>query len=127
VWLYRIATNVCLDALRRRKRLRWERWESFAGALRPRRPRLSARDTPERAVLHAASAASAEEVQLILVRIHAKERACLVLREYGGLSYEEIAEVLATTRAAVPSLLFRAREELGRVCATVERSPARAA
>src|SRR3712207_7577118 len=42
-----------------------------------------------------------EEVQLILDRLHPKYRLCLILREYHDLSYDEIAEVLSTTRAAV--------------------------
>ena len=41
-----------------------------------------------------------------------KERLAMVLREYEGLPYEEIAEVLGTSLAAVKSLLFRARSSL---------------
>jgi len=33
-----------------------------------------------------------------------------VLREYHGLGYEEIAEIMGTTRTAVKTLLLRARE-----------------
>ena len=47
----------------------------------------------------------------MLDKLPPKYRACLVLREYQGMSCEEIAVVLGTTRSAVKSLLFRAREE----------------
>jgi hypothetical protein len=40
------------------------------------------------------------------------QRDALLLREFGGLSYEELAEALAMSGAAVESLLFRARQRL---------------
>jgi RNA polymerase sigma factor (sigma-70 family) len=43
-----------------------------------------------------------------------------------GLSYDEIADVLSTTRAAVKSLLFRAREEFRQRYARAPRQPGRA-
>ncbi len=41
-----------------------------------------------------------------------QQRDALLLREFGGLSYEELAVALAVTGAAVESLLFRARQGL---------------
>jgi hypothetical protein len=41
-----------------------------------------------------------------------QQRDALLLREFGGLSYEELAEALAVTTPAVESLLFRARRQL---------------
>ena len=66
-----------------------------------------------------------EEVGLLLRQMHPKYRLCLLLREYHDLSYDEIAEVLVTTRAAVKSLLFRAREEFRQVYRRAERQPGR--
>jgi RNA polymerase sigma-70 factor (ECF subfamily) len=40
------------------------------------------------------------------------QREALLLREFGGLSYEELAAALAVSRSAVESLLFRARRGL---------------
>jgi hypothetical protein len=40
------------------------------------------------------------------------QRDALLLREFGGLSYEELAEALAMSSSAVESLLFRARQRL---------------
>jgi len=117
-WLYRIATNVCLDELRHRKLIRWQPWESFLSVFHPSQ---IARDNPERDALHQENQ---EEVQAILGRMNPKYRLCLILREYQDLSYDEIAEVLCTTRAAVKSLLFRAREEFRQVYARTARQPA---
>ena len=40
------------------------------------------------------------------------QRDALLLREFGGLSYDELAEALAVSGSAVESLLFRARQRL---------------
>ena len=58
-----------------------------------------------------------------LGRLRGRHRAVLLLREYHQLSYDEIAEVLATSRLAVRSLLFRAREEFRRVWPRVAPDP----
>jgi RNA polymerase sigma-70 factor (ECF subfamily) len=116
-WLYRIATNRCLDELRHRKLVKWQPWEAFISAFHPSQ---IAKDSPERDCIHTENA---EEVQLILEKMHPKYRMCLILREYQDLSYDEIAEVLNTTRAAVKSLLFRAREEFRQVYAKTDRQP----
>ena len=116
-WLYRIATNVCLDELRHRKLVKWQPWEAFVSVFHPSQV---AKDSPERDCINSENQ---EEVQAILSRMHPKYRMCLVLREYHDLSYDEIADVLSTTRAAVKSLLFRAREEFRQVYARVDRQP----
>ena len=120
-WLYRIATNLCYDELRHRKLVKWQPWEAFLSVFHPTQV---AKDNPEREFFHTEDG---EEVQLILQKMHPKYRTCLVLREYNDLSYDAIAEVLNTTRAAVKSLLFRAREEFRQVYARTERQPGRAA
>ncbi len=44
-------------------------------------------------------------------RMNEKYRLCLVLKEYQDLSCDEIADIVGVSRAAVKSLLFRAREQ----------------
>ena len=122
-WLYRIATNVCLDELRHRKLVRWQPWAAFVAAFHPAQVAPEGRDSPERACLAREDAA---EVQALLLALPPKYRLCLLLREYQGLSYDEIAGVLGTTRAAVKSLLFRAREEFRQRYARAPRQPGRA-
>ena len=119
-WLYRIATNGCLDELRHRKLVKWQPWEAFISVFH--RSQV-AKDSPERDTI---DRENASEVEAILAKLHPKYRMCLILREYHDLSYDEIAEVLTTTRAAVKSLLFRAREEFRSVYARVECQPGRA-
>jgi RNA polymerase sigma-70 factor (ECF subfamily) len=121
VWLCRIATDVCLAAQRWRTRVRRHPLAFLASALHPRLSRAIPRTHPMGPHLRAPRAegpVGPDELQSILAGMRPK---------YRGFSYEEIAEVLSVSRAAVRSLVFRAREEFGRVRAGVERSPARAA
>jgi RNA polymerase sigma-70 factor (ECF subfamily) len=103
-WLYRIATNVFLDAMRHRKLVQWQPWDAFISVFHPSQV---APDQPDRDAVRAEDAA---EVRLLLERMNPDFRALLVLREFHDLSYDEIARTLTTTRAAVKSKLFRARE-----------------
>lgn len=104
-WLYRIATNVCLDEMRRRKIIRWQPWEGIA-------ERFFSQAAPEPGPEQQLSAKEdAAAVQEILELLYPRHRLALLLREYQYLSYDEMAQVLKTTQSAVKSLLFRAREE----------------
>ena len=103
-WLYRIATNVCLDELRHRKLLKWQSWEAFVSLFHPSQV---ARDNPERDALQTETR---HEVAIVLEKLSPRYRAALMLREYHGLGYEEISAIMGTSRTAVKTLLLRARE-----------------
>jgi RNA polymerase sigma-70 factor, ECF subfamily len=55
---------------------------------------------------------SGSEIRASLARLRPNYRAVLVLREIGGLSYAETAEMMGLTVSAVETLLFRARRAL---------------
>jgi RNA polymerase sigma-70 factor (ECF subfamily) len=115
-WLHRIASNACLDVLRRRQRLRWLPWDA------PKHDHLlisTPLDDPERSAI---SQETRVTVQLVLERMSHRHRLALILREYEGLSCEEIGEVMGLSRSAVKSMLFRAREEFRRVYTTIDKS-----
>ena len=107
-FLYRIASNHCLNELRRGeyagRRAVQDRGER---ELAPTEPDTlpAATGTPEdEAVAHALGGA----VEALLVRLPEKQRAAFVLARLEGLSYGEIAAVLVTTVPAVKSLVHRA-------------------
>lgn len=118
-WLYRIATNVCRDALRHRKVVKWQPWESFLSVFHVAQV---APDSPERDALDREDAA---EVRAILDRMHPRYRLFLELREYHGLSYDEMAAALRVSRATVKSVLLRARDQFRGLCARTPRPPGR--
>jgi RNA polymerase sigma-70 factor (TIGR02960 family) len=121
-WLYRIATNVCLDALRRRSR-RPATVSSFGEIpwLQPYPDLLldelpSDEDDPDAVVV------AKETIELaflaVIQALSPLQRAVLILRDVLGWSARETAEILETSVAAVNSALQRAR-------ATVQEHPTR--
>ena len=110
VWLYRIATNVCLDFLRSRSRKPTvslsvedddgEEVELDIADESQSPERLLERGLTQDAVRRGLDALSPEYRQILL------------LREIQGLSYEEIADVLTLEVGTVKSRIFRARKRL---------------
>lgn len=96
-WLYRIAENVCTDRLRSVTFRR--RHESSPEAL---------------ATVAAPGADGHAEIGAALAGLGEQQRRALVLREWRGLSYREIASELSLSQSAVETLLFRARRSLAR-------------
>lgn len=113
-WLHRIASNACLDVLRRRKRIRWMPWEDSK-----HEPLLGSHelDDPER---RAVSVETSSLVQDTLNKMSPRNRAALIMREYEGMSCEEIGDVLGLSRSAVKSILFRGREEFRKLYPVAE-------
>lgn len=103
-WLHRIASNACMDVLRRRQRIRWLPWEG------PKHERASStpEDDPEGALI---GNETQRTVQRVLDKMAPRNRQAMVLREYEGLSCEDIGEIMGVSRSAVKSILFRGREE----------------
>jgi RNA polymerase sigma-70 factor (ECF subfamily) len=124
-WLYRIATNVCIDALSDRSRRARPVEEGPAGtvddalAQRPRthwlEPIADARAVPADAD-PAERLALRQSIRLAFVaalqHLPPKQRAALLLADVLGWSAAEIAESLATSVASVNSALQRARATL---------------
>ena len=107
-WLYTIARNRCLSALRaRRAEIAVD--EIAAGA----RP-------VEGLVAHIERRADLRELVAELQRLPEDQRAALVLFELGDESHEQIAAVLGVRREKVKALVFQAREALLRARAARE-------
>jgi RNA polymerase sigma-70 factor (TIGR02960 family) len=116
-WLYRIATNACLDAIRRNGR-RAEEVSSFAEIpwLQPYPDRLldeiAPRDTEPDAVLVARETIELGFLALIQI-LPPRQRAVLIMRDVLEFSAQETADALETSVASVNSALQRARATLG--------------
>ena len=116
-WLYRIATNYCLDVLRRRKR-RPQTSGSFAEIpwLQPYPDRLldEIPATPDAAPEVMVVARETIELAFIAVvqELPPRQRAAVLLCDVMGWSAREIAALLETSLAATNSALQRARATL---------------
>jgi len=110
-WLFRIATNVALNALRD-GRMRHERESSIdaeVGVL-PLAERLpNGMATAEQALVERERAA---EIRRAVEALPEKQRLAVLLHKYQEMDYAEIAEVLECSESALKSLLFRAYETL---------------
>ncbi|WP_151771645.1 sigma-70 family RNA polymerase sigma factor [Streptomyces abyssomicinicus] len=125
-WLYRIATNVCLDMLsagnKRARPVDLTAATPLAqAALSPRPDHTWLEPAPDARVLPDASdpaerAVAKESVRLAfmaaLQELPPKQRAVLILREVLAWKASEVAELLGTTVASVNSALQRARATL---------------
>lgn len=97
-WLYRIAVNTAIDMLRKEKRI-------LPGAVED----LELTDPRPSPEALAASSERAITVQKAVLALPNASRAVLVLKEYEGLSYREIAEALDIPVGTVMSRLNYAR------------------
>ena len=109
-WLYRLTSNICIDMLRRQKRLaetslNTENEDGEELTLAIPDERYSPETVLERNELRRA-------VNAALGELTDDCRTILVLREMGGLSYEELADTLHIESGTVKSRLNRARKKL---------------
>jgi len=105
-WLFRIAHNTALDALRRAPRPEVSidaLSGSRPGSFDPAAPRAA--DPIERRTL-------GEAIESAMARLRPDFRAAIVLRYDEGLSFEEIGQVVGVPEATARSHVHRARKEL---------------
>lgn len=102
-WLFRIAGNLARSRLRRRKIIRWMRFDQSEHELpSPDAGPDISRDREETRRL----------VRNSLERLPFRQRQAIVMRRYHDMSYQEIAGAMKTTVPAVESLLQRGMASL---------------
>lgn len=111
-WIYRIAINICLNHLRKKKYHQWfsihdypESTENEIINLVP----LYSNECPEM------SLEKKEKESIVLQAIHSlpkNQQVAVILQRYEGLSCQEIADILQCSIGAVQARLHRAKENL---------------
>ncbi len=115
-WLFRIATNLALNAVRD------GRYHQLQISLDQRVATSDANET-EAPMLDVADRKPSIELQLVerdrvamirqaINKLPEKQRAAVLLHKYHELDYDEIAKILECSESALKSLLFRAYETL---------------
>ncbi len=114
-WMTRIVINLCLDAIRRRKRQQGESLEAMdedGGGVERHLPVVTVNPTEglERAELR-------ERIDQAMAQLSHEHRTVLILHEFEQMEYREIARTMGCSMGTVMSRLFYARRRLAALMA----------
>ena len=109
-WLYRIAINTAKNYLvsRARRSSDYQVDVQDAEAIE-NAPQLHGMETPERLLLNQEII---DTIKTAIEKLPEEMRTAIMLREFEGMSYEEIAEAMDCPVGTVRSRIFRAREAI---------------
>jgi RNA polymerase sigma-70 factor (ECF subfamily) len=102
-WLYRITVNKCYDHIRKTKVKNF-----FHTISEDEEDKISFNEDPDNFDLK-------ELIQSAISKLPEKLKTPLILRDYDGLSYQEISDILDAEIGTVKSRIFRARESLKKI------------
>ena len=112
-WMFRIATNLALNALRDNHHRQSE--ISIDQPVETNESEQPALEVPDRRPSAEQKLIARSRTEMIRNAIHVlpeKQRAAVLLHKYQELDYDEIAKILGCSESALKSLLFRAYETL---------------
>ena len=104
-WIYRIANNLCLDEVKRAGR----RKSSSLDVLKVERITKSVQANPEHSLQNSELG---EILQHALNQLSAEQRIVVILKEYEGLKFREIAEILEEPENTVKSRMYYGLKKL---------------
>ncbi len=112
-WLYRIATNVCLNEIRkpyfRARHASIDEPHRNGNAVQ----RMEFEDTSQTSPYHKIARQDISRLlRATLEHLPEKQRIAFILNKYQELSYTEVAEVMQVSEKAVKSLIHRAKERM---------------
>ena len=118
-WLYRIATNLCLDTLAKQQR---RKETSIAAYLDSEsegfdEKLVDSSDTPDAAVV---KKETENRVRSALARLPEDQRVVVALRHYNGMKFHEIAAIVERPTSTVKSRMAAGMERLNRMLSSQE-------
>ena len=114
-WLYKLASNACIDQIRRQARHIAHAGPSLDAANEESRAALDLPDTSPSPEILAERADLRREIEQALRELSPEHREILILRETHQLSYQEIGQVLSLEPGTVKSRVSRARSALRKI------------
>lgn len=113
-WIFRIATNYCIDQLRRRKVRRYELWSDLGGQEEKHLMRNLSRNGDFESAFLKEPEQYEKVAQALIDDLKPEYKIAFVLRELEEMSYSEMARILQITQLAVRVRVSRARAEIRR-------------
>jgi len=117
-WFYRIVMNLAIDHIRKRKRARHVDFNDAIAHLEGDAPVGEESLLPRILGQNPSKALARKEIRQQLAaaldELSDNHRAVLIMREFEGLSYQEMADVMACSKGTIMSRLFHARRNMQR-------------
>ncbi|MDR9365502.1 MAG: sigma-70 family RNA polymerase sigma factor [Balneolaceae bacterium] len=104
-WIYRVANNLCLDELKRAGRRKSSPLEAWV-------EQMEASQTPAKKL---ETKELGEVLQKALLTLPDEQRVVIILKEYEGMKFREIAEILEEPENTVKSRMYYGLKSLRRV------------
>ena len=120
-WMYRIAVNLCLNYQRRKKLLTFFSFDSNNNSEQNHQKKIPDIISSERPDTDFERMERAQFIQDAIQSLPENQRTVVVLYRYQNLSYQEIADTLETSISAVESRLFRAKINLKKKLAPLQK------
>jgi RNA polymerase sigma-70 factor, ECF subfamily len=111
-WILRIATNYCIDQLRRRRGRKIQLWSELTEFDQRRLLNNLSRDNDLEPISMEGGEGYTRAAKALLDGLNPKYRAAFVLREVEDKNYDEVAQALGTSEVAARVRVSRARAEL---------------
>lgn len=96
-WLYRIAKNLCLDELRKTKRQNTISYDNIETTIDATAQSVSSKVETK---------LTQEIIHKALLKLPGNQRIVIIMKEYEGLTFDEIAEILDEPLSTVKSRLY---------------------
>jgi len=111
-WILRIASNYCIDQLRRRKTRKYRLWSDLTEAEAERIANKMVHKPDVGSTTVEDPAAYLEVARSLLDQLKPKRRMAFVLREIEGRSYAAVAKILGVPEVTARVRVWRARADL---------------
>lgn len=113
-WILKIASNYCIDQLRRRKARKYKLWSDLSEAEERKALMIMSSRPNAEDLLHADHGGYLEIAQSLMNQLKPKRRMAFVLREIEGRDYGEVAAILGVPETTARVRVWRARNDLNR-------------
>lgn len=107
-WIYRIAVNISINKLRRKKVINFFAFDFWEDEKREK----EMADNSQSPVNILEKSEIQQIIQEAINSLPSKQKTAIILSRYEELSYKEISKIMELSLSAVESLIFRAKENL---------------